>query len=430
MIRSMFTAINGLFAQQNYMDVIADNLANVNTQGFKSSQVTFKDQFAQLVQSGAAPTTGLGGKNPIQIGLGTNIGSVSQSFTQGALQSTGRDLDLAIQGDGFFVYRKETTQYYSRDGSIGIDAQGYLVNVSTGDQIMGWQADGTGAIDTGAPLEGIAIPVDATVARATTNAFMLGNLDAKTINGGTYNVTVGAYDSLGVIRSVTLQFTKMHAAGEEILPATTPATFHTSSEWHWNATGDVDPAGTLSGVVQFNNEGQFINPNLPLNYSPTSVSIAGSPGATSSFDVGIDLSGLTMLSATNTATMGSQNGLAAGSLTGFNVSASTGEIFGVYSNGEQRALGQLAAALFVNPAGLIRMGDNRYTVGLNSGEARISGAGSGGRGTIASGYTEGSNVDMSREFANMIMAQRGFQANSRVITTSDEMLQELVNIKR
>ncbi len=412
MIRSMFTAINGLFAQQNYMDVIADNLANVNTQGFKSSGVTFKDQFAQLVQSGAAPATGLGGKNPIQIGLGTNIGSVSQSFTQGALQSTGRDLDLAIQGDGFFVYRKDTTQYYSRDGSIGIDADGYLVNVSTGDQIMGWQADGTGAIDTGAPLEGIAIPIDATVARETSIANMLGNLDAKTAIGGTYNVTVGAYDSLGVIRSVTLVFEKTG-----------------NNTWDWDAQGDVVPTGTLSGTVTFNNEGQFVNPDLPLDYSPTPVSIAGSPGS-QNFDVSIDLSGLTMLSATNTATMGSQDGLAAGSLTGFNVSASTGEIYGVYSNGEQRALGQLAAALFVNPAGLIRQGDNRYTVGLNSGEARISGAGSGGRGTIASGYTEGSNVDMSREFANMIMAQRGFQANSRVITTSDEMLQELVNIKR
>ena len=166
-----------------------------------------------------------------------------------------------------------------------------------------------------------------------------------------------------------------------------------------------------------------------MDYDPTVVSIAGSPGA-NDFEVAIDLSGLTMLSATNTATMGNQDGLAAGSLSGFNISATTGEIYGVYSNGEQRALGQLAMALFVNPSGLTRIGDNRYMVGLNSGEARISAAGSGGRGTIESGYTEGSNVDMSREFANMIMAQRGFQANSRVITTSDEMLQELVNLKR
>lgn len=412
MIRSMFTAINGLFSQQNYMDVIADNLANVNTQGFKASTVTFKDQFAQLIQSGAAPTATLGGQNAIQIGLGTNIGSITTNFTSGALQETGRDLDLAIQGDGFFVYHKGNTEYYSRDGSIGIDAQGYLVNIATGDQIMGWQADGTGAIDTGAELEGIQIPVDATVARQSETAFLLGNLDAETAIGGTYNVTVGAYDSLGVLRSVTLVFTKTG-----------------NNDWSWAATGDVDPTGTLTGSVSFNTEGQFINPDLPLDYDPTPVSITGSAGA-NDFDLDIDLSGLTMLSDTNTATMGSQNGLAAGSLTGFNVSATTGEIYGVYSNGEQRPLGQLAMALFVNPSGLTRVGDNRYMVGLNSGEARISAAGSGGRGTIASGYTEGSNVNMSREFANMIMAQRGFQANSRVITTSDEMLQELVNIKR
>lgn len=137
-----------------------------------------------------------------------------------------------------------------------------------------------------------------------------------------------------------------------------------------------------------------------------------------------------MLSTASSAALGSQNGLAAGSLLGFNVSANTGEIYGAYSNGDQRLVGQLALAMFVNPAGLVRTGGNNYVAGLNSGEARIGAANAGGRGKIASGYVEGSNVDMSREFSNMILAQRGFQASSRIINTSDSLLQELVNLGR
>ena len=137
MIRSMFTAINALFVHQEYMDVVADNLANVNTPGFKASYMSFKDQFAQTLRTGAAPADNLGGINPIQIGLGAVMGTVSPVFTQGALQSTGRNLDLAIQGDGFFVYGNSVTgNTYSRDGNLLMDSEGYLVNASTGARVQ------------------------------------------------------------------------------------------------------------------------------------------------------------------------------------------------------------------------------------------------------------------------------------------------------
>ena len=160
------------------------------------------------------------------------------------------------------------------------------------------------------------------------------------------------------------------------------------------------------------------------------LNVPGSPGAVSPVLVNLDQSGMTMLATASSAALGSQNGLAAGSLMGFTVSSKTGEIYGAYSNGDQRLVGQLALAMFVNPTGLMREGDNYYVASLNSGEPRIGAPAAGGRGTVASGYVEGSNVDMSREFSNMILAQRGFQASSRIINASDQILQELVNLGR
>jgi flagellar hook protein FlgE len=412
MIRSMFTAVNSLYNQQVYMDMVADNLANVNTAGFKSSYIRFKDQFAQTMRMGSAPTaTGaLGGTNPLQIGLGSNIGTVSQVFSQGALQSTGRELDLAISGDGFFVYKKGDADYYSRDGSIAIDAEGALVNSSTGEYIQGWQADGLGQINTGFALSDIIVPVDATTARPTTVATLQGNLDANTADNQGFNVTFGTYDSLGVLQSVTVRYVRQ--------PLTIPAPSPLTTTWNWSVTD----GGSGSGSVVFDENGAWVS-------GGSAVTVTGSAGTVDT-SVNLDMDGITMLSSTNSVALTTQDGLAAGSLMGFNISSNTGEVFGIFSNGDQQLIGQLAIALFVNPAGLTRQGNNQYLAGLNSGEPRIGQPSAGGRGTVASGYIEGSNVDMSREFSNMIMAQRGFQASSRIITTSDEMLQELVNLGR
>ena len=413
MIRSMFTAINALHTQQTFMDVVADNLANVNTPGFKASYVTFKDQFAQLIAAGAAPTETLGGVNPTQIGLGVRLGVVNQTFTQGALQFTGRDLDLCVQGDGFFIYTNGMRTFYSRDGSVAMDATGYLVNTGTGDRLLGWSPKADGTIDTGEPLGGIKIPVDNTIARVTSVCHLIGNLNSETppMTADAHFITMGVHDALGNLHSVTLTLSR-----DAVNPGPPP-----TSTWTWVASGDVTGG---NGEVVFDENGQFVSVNV---INP--VEVIGSPG-TPNFVVDMNMSGVTMLADANTATLSSQDGLSAGTLVGFNIASNNGEIYGVYSNGDQKLLGQIAMALFVNPAGLIRFGADRYVVGLNSGEPRVGAGGAGGRGQVVSGYTEGSNVDMSREFANMILAQRGFQASSRIISASDEMLQELVNIRR
>jgi len=460
MIRSMFTAINALYVHQQYMDVVADNLANVNTPGFKSSYMSFKDQFTQTLRTGSAPTDTLGGVNPIQIGLGSVMGTVSQTFTQGALQSTGRQLDIAIQGDGFFIYDNGLEDVYSRDGNLLMDSEGYLVNGSTGYRLQGWQANlNTGELNTGGPLTGIQIPIDSSVALMTQNVTVVGNLDATAnriapsnppLAGeaalGNYTITFGVYDSLGEMQEITLMFVRTEQ------PDPADPTSGTPLEWevHWmnppgapttpvqlydkanfdaaypilQVTAGENPPGTLANLT-FDEFGQ-------IAYSAQSVTLTGVEGSagTTPRDITVDLSGMTMLSSNYTVAASYQDGLSGGGLSGFNISDNDGIIYGVYSNGSQRIIGQFALATFNNAAGLFRNGNNTYSIGLNSGLARVGTPGTGDKGTVASGYVEGSNVDMSREFTGMILAQRGFQASSRIINASDEMLQELVNLNR
>lgn len=495
MIRSMFTSINALYVQQQYMDVVSDNLANVNTPGFKSSYMSFKNQFAQTLSTGSSPTTGLGGINPVQVGLGAILGTVTPVFTSGALESTGRELDLAIEGEGFFIYQDGQTPYYSRDGNIQVDSEGYLVNGSTGARLQGWQADlTTQNLDTTGALTGISIPIDSAVALQTTDVTITGNLNV-TSNAidpawnlssgsyvlapdsdalGSYSTTFGIYDSLGNMQTITLTFERVSTTGslndgsDFAMVNDTGAspvqywTVHvtdisgspTSLRQVTSGGSVIDLLPALSGSAIPNSDYDFdtLYPALEIttgdpNHSPISgikfdeygqisysgqnltLEIGGEPGAATR-TVTFDLSGLTMLSSDSSVAASDQNGLPGGGLTGFDLSSSDGMIYGVYSNGSQRIIGQIALATFSNPSGLIREGDNYYSVGLNSGLPRIGTPGSGDKGTIQSGYQEGSNVDMSREFANMILAQRGFQASTRMMTVADEMLQELVNIGR
>lgn len=401
MLRSMFTAITALTLNQSFMDVVADNLANANTPGFKGSHLSFQSQFAQLMQVGAAPASGLGGVNPTQIGLGARLGFISPTFTQGTLQATNRNLDLAIEGEGFFVFTDGNGVYYSREGSLAMDSTGTLVSASTGMRIQGWTSGSGAPIDPGMPIGDITVPVDTSLARVTQNVLLGGNLESTAALGDPHFVTVGVYDSLGQLRSVTLQFER---TGD--------------GTWDWTASSGA----TGSGAITFDANGQLLAGGGTINIA----ALNGSDPA----NITLNMGSITQLSTSPSLTAISQDGLEAGTLAGFKVLSHTGEIYGLYSNGLQQLLGQLAVTKFVNPAGLVRTGQNLFQIGLNSGEAQTGVAGTAGRGTVASGYVEASNVDLATEFTNMILAQRGFQASSRVITTSDEMLQELVNIKR
>ncbi len=419
MIRSMFTAISSLNLHQKYLDVVSNNLANANTNGYKSSRVLFQDQFAQMLAPGAAPSATQGGVNPTQIGLGVGMGYVSPDFTQGTLQSTGRNLDLAVQGDGFFVYGQDAGRRYSREGSMGLDAEGFLVNAATGMRTQGWLADATGAIDTNGTVDDIQIDTSKSLAKATENVFMGGNLSANTDGAGTVNVTMGVYDSLGDLQQAAVRFTRGGVAGAP------------TNVWTWQVmdTSVTPPvAGTGTGTVTFDANGQVSLTTPPT--VGTAATIPGSAGSTTPIPVTLDFTKMTQLTATTSATVTSQDGLAAGTVTDVYISPNDGAVSLVYSNGLSEQVGQVALARFANSSGLMQSEGTTFMAGLNSGDAQIGAASSGGRGAIASGHLEASNVDMAQEFTNMILAQRGFQASSRVITTSDEILQELVNLKR
>ena len=425
MIRSMFTAISSLSLQQKYLDVVSNNLANANTTGYKSSRVLFQDQYAQMISPGASPTTTQGGTNPAQIGLGVTMGYVSPNFTQGTLQSTGRNMDLGIQGDGFFVYGQDAGRRYSREGSMSLDSGGYLVDAATGLRTQGWMvAAGATGVDTNLPANDIQIVTDKTQAKATENIVLGGNLSANAAVGDKVTVSMGVYDSLGALRKASVEFTRTAAAS--------------GGAWDWKIVDPATPPDAAmvgNGSVVFDANGQFV-PADPAAVPPvvnpiitTPVSIPGSTGANAVAPI-VDFSKLTMLATTTSAAITSQDGLPSGTVSDVFISPNDGTISLVYTNGLREQVGQLALARFTNPTGLVRGENTTFLAGLNSGEPEIGTAETGGRGSIASGYLEASNVDMAQEFTNMILAQRGFQASSRVITTSDEILQELVNLKR
>jgi flagellar hook protein FlgE len=416
MIRSMFTAISSLSLQQKYLDVVSNNLANANTIGFKSSRVLSQDQFSQMMSPGSAPTTTQGGINPTQIGLGVNLGYISSNFTQGVLQSTGRNMDLGVQGDGFFIYGNENRRY-SREGSMSLDSEGNLVNSASGLRTQGWSADASGVIDTDLPVDDINIVTDKTLAKATEEVVLGGNLSSNATLDEPVTISMGVYDSLGALQTASVRFTR---GGTADVPTNT---------WTWQVMDtSVDPAvpGTGDGTITFDANGQI---DLTASVPGADIDIPVSEGA-DPLTPTIDFSKLTQLAAANSATVTSQDGLPAGNVTDVYISPNNGIISLMYSNGMSEQVGQVALARFTNPTGLMKGEDTSFLAGLNSGDAQIGVAGTGGRGSIASSYLEASNVDMAQEFTNMILAQRGFQASSRVITTSDEILQELVNLKR
>lgn len=423
MMRSMFSAISGLRAHQTWMDVIGNNIANVNTTGFKVGRVRFTDILSQLVRGASGPTEQRGGINPLQIGLGAVVGAVDTIHTQGALQLTGKPSDLAIQGDGFFAVSDGSQTLYTRDGAFDIGSDLRLVNPSNGFYVLGWQADANGNVDTAGPVGPITIPIGQQLdAVPSTQITVQGNLDANQDAAATpphYVTKVSIVDSQGKRHEFYILFEK-----------TGPNTWNYTMQEDdpRTAATEDDPefalGGTTSGTLVFDADG-----NLDAAASSiAAVDLDSSGGGASVVSVTPDFSRLTQLAAASTANAAA-NGAPAGSLTTFTVSQS-GEVLGIYSNGVTKVIGQVALALFTNPGGLMKVGGNAYLPTVNSGEPIIGPADSGGRGKIASGYLEMSNVDLAQEFTSMIMAQRGFQANSRVITTSDEVLQELVNLRR
>lgn len=438
-MRSMFTGVSGLRAHQEKLDVIGNNIANVNTIAYKASRATFQEIFSQTLKGSGAPDdrTGRGGTNPMQIGLGMGIASVDMLFTRGGIQRTDNPTDLSIEGDGLFIVRGSSTDSYkyTRAGNFSVDKLGNIV-ASNGMNLYGWQfhtADPTNptvrVFDTEKAIEPINIYSDSyngnkkiISPKSTDQASFTGNLDlGNTSTDPAVVVPLTVYNAFGVEYKVEARFTKdavtPHLWNYTIQDTQAPARFTavTGSVTFSAAAGTEGKAASATGGTG----GASLTRGITLDFA-----------ATSDINFSLDLSRLTEYEADSSAKVLNVNGYASGNLTTFNL-GSDGIITGIYSNGQQQPLGLIALATFENPNGLQKVGENMFIATANTGEMKKpTRPGADGAGTLNPGTLEMSNVDISKEFTEMITTQRGFQANSRVITTSDEVLQELVNIKK
>ena len=403
MLRSLFSGISGLRSHQTMLDVTGNNIANVNTTGFKTSQVQFQDTLSQVLQNAGGAQDGTGGTNPAQVGLGVRVAGITTNFTQGPTQTTGRSTDMMISGDGFFVVRRGNETFFTRAGSFDFDAIGQMVLPGDGALVQGWAAV-DGVIDATGPLVDLRVPAGSLMsALATTSAGFEGNLDTGADAVSPITRSIPVFDAAGNERRLDLEFTKT-GAGWSLR-----ASDDGGATW---TDDDADGAGT-SALLSF-------DPATGALTSPAVLTVGG---------VQVDLSAITGFADVDTVKAVTQNGHGAGTLTSFALGAD-GTLTGSFSNGLKQVIGRLAMASFTNPSGLEKAGGSLLRTTVNSGVVQLGAPGTGGRGTLAGGYLEGSNVDLSSEFTSLIVAQRGFQANSRVITTSDEVLQELVNLKR
>lgn len=392
MLRSLFSGITGLNTHQQMMDVTGNNIANVNTTGYKSSQALFEDTLSQMIMGAGAPQEGNGGSNPAQVGLGVRLAGIATNFEQGAAQITGRSTDLMINGDGFFVVRSGGEQLYTRAGAFSFDADGRLVGPH-GAVAQGWSAV-DGVIDNNASASDVRLPIGTLLEpRPTSSVTVGGNLPASSTSANPIVTSITTYDGQGNPRTFSVTFTKV-------------------SPTSWTATASDGTTTSAAQPITFAANGS----------DPT-------PAALTFNGVTVDMSGITSYAGASTAAAQNQNGAAMGSLQSFSIS-SDGTLIGVFSNGLKQPLAQIALAAFNNPPGLEKVGDSQYRSTVNSGAPQLGPAGGGGRGQLRSAALEMSNVDLAQEFTSLVMAQRGFQANSKVISTSDEMLQDLVNLKR
>jgi flagellar hook protein FlgE len=565
MMRALFSGVSGLDTSTLRMDVIGNNVANVNTIGFKMSRITFEESIAQLLEGATGPAERLGGSNPTQVGTGTRIGSVDRIFSQGNLEQTGVATDLAIQGRAFFILSDGAQNYYSRAGSFQLDGAGRLVDPVNHLLVQGFAYD-RATQSYGSTLGAIKVPVgEAEPAKATTQISYHGNLNADsepagthaessvfyaagapaqgstalvdlkadssgvvgllsagdTINfsatvgnqqvdgsfavqagstvddllsavqtqlntgGGVTGITVAldsdgriqlsSPDALGTSGAVTGLVLQAQDSGgvprddfDTLAGMTTTQTAADAgtfsdetvvydsmgfshvvrldftrvlgaNQFTWKATVDGGDTPVLvggTGRAAFNNDGSlsgfFYDP--VGSQLPTKLTISPTTGARSPLEINLDpgtiggFDGITLLNAGATLEA-SQDGFTQGTMVDYKIDGE-GTVTARFSNGVSRPVGKLGLAEFVNPVGLMNTGGSNYQATANSGEALVGTAGGGITADVVSGSIEQSNVDLAREFSNMILAQRGFQASARVITTSDEVLTELLNIKR
>ncbi len=409
MMRSMFAGVSGLRTHQLMLDVVSNNIANVNTTGFKASRVLFADTLSQTMRDASGGAFEEVSVNPLQVGLGVTVKSTAATFSTGSLQLTDRPLDTAISGDGFFVVRVGADKLYTRAGSFALDGKKQLVD-GTGGILQGWMFAPDGSIQTTSATGAINLGIYTDLPATATNELAIqGGLSAQTAVGGVVETLTKVVDGLGAQSQVMLRFTK-------------------TGPTDWNMEG-FDTNGVSLGTTALTFSP--IDGSLTSPVAPPSMTLTPSSGAapiTFTVNLGTGASGLHQFGSSSSLSL-TQDGKEAGELRDFGISEG-GVITGRYSNGQLKDIAQIALARFNNNEGLIKTGELHYRQSAVSGEPLVGTAGQNATGSVKSGVLEMSNVDLAREFTDLILAQRGFQASSRVITTSDEMIQELVNLKR
>jgi flagellar hook protein FlgE len=487
MMRCLYAGVSGLINHQVRMDVIGNNIANVNTTGFKKSRVNFQDMLSQTLSGAARPGDDKGGVNPKQVGLGMVIASIDTIHTQGSLQTTGNNLDMSISGNGFFVLNDGDKRFYTRAGAFGLDKDGLMVNPGTGLKVQGWMSKDLGGqyiINSATDAGDIKIPLySKDPAKATKNIDFKCNLMSE-MPTMTPEVFVGASEKDLATKTWTSSINMFDSQGT---PLEAKFTFYKTGPNQWRVTTDVyqnDPdnpgskiklandkvglstnagapmaAGQKDFILTFDNMGRIItvtdqagnaigdgdptkNTGLNINLKYISPALPTPTGTLPPQEMSVQLNlgisgkvrtddgiGITQFSSGFTTKPFRQDGFGLGYLEGLKID-DTGAITGVFSNGNNRTLAQVALANFSNVQGLEKAGETNFVYSNNSGEPDISPAGTMGKGKIMAGALEMSNVDLSNEFVDMIVTQRGFQSNSKTIQTADQMLQELLNLKR
>jgi flagellar hook protein FlgE len=417
MIRSLNAAVSGIDANQTMLDVIGNNIANSNTTGYKSDTAEFEDLLGQQLSSPTAPTTSSGGINPMSVGSGVRVASIGTSFVEGSLEQTGVTTDVAITGNGFLIAQRDGQTYYTRAGDLKTDASG---NITTADGsfIQGYPAI-NGVVTPNGTLGNLSVPTNSVSKPKESGTITVGgNLPAGATDPVQSSITV--YDTLGRAVNVNLTFTPAGAnswnmTGQSIDPSTGTATDL------WAAPQAVSfTNGAISSI-----NGTAVTGDTKLAATTPPPGFAGALSI--DFPAATDAGALTQVAGQQTAAATKQDGYASGTLNGFTIGAD-GTVAATFSNGQSQSVGQLATALFSNPGGLTKSGATMFQASVNSGLAQVGAPGSGGRGALVDGSLESSNVDLGKELTNLIIAQSAYQANTKVVSTSDQVLQSLVQM--
>lgn len=439
------------------MDVIGNNIANVNTVGFKASRTTFAEIFAQTVSGAGAPdpNSGRGGTNPVQIGLGMNVNAIDTLMGRGSLQRTDNPTDLSIEGEGFFIVSNGSDggTFFTRAGNFSIDKLGNLVT-SSGLNLMGWQKytkddEGNYIFDGQEEIKPLNLYEDEynlnkriIAAQVTSKAVLSGNLDATKTGIGEitagevptqdshFIVPLTVYDDLGNEYDLNVTFWKSKVENNSEGSAETTWYYRVSSDEETGLENTGEGSSGATGFLKFDSKGNIITGADGFSVKPTIQLTPGGNVGADAFEFELNFEKLSMFADDSSVKPTQIDGYPPGTLTSFSIGAD-GILTGVYSNGRQQPLGMVGLAVFDNAAGLQKAGSNLFIPSTNSGDfTRAFKPGSEGSGSLNPGTLEMSNVDLAQQFTEMIVTQRGFQANSRTMTASDEMLQELTNMKR